>query len=471
MSLADALNDVRRFFDGGDFFDLLARRVAIASESQTEPGAKAAQAYLTGEMQPYLESLGFSCRLLDNPETARLPLLAAVREESPDLPTILIYGHGDTVLGMDDQWAPGRDPWTLTKEGGRWYGRGAADNKGQHTINLTALETVLKKRGHLGFNAKVLIEIGEEMGSPGLRQVCARHRDLLEADALIASDGPRLAADRPTVFGGSRGAVNFDLRLKLRDGGHHSGNWGGLLANPGIILAHALACLVDRRGKILVPELRPAQIPDPVRRALAELDFAPTDGPAIDPAWGEPGLGPAEKVFGWSTLDVLAFECGDPKAPAHAIPPEAFARIHVRYTVDCDPNAFETGLRRHLDACGFEDVAIQRVRGGEFTATRLDPDDPWARFVVASLERTGGRKVAVLPNLGGSLPNDAFADILGMPTVWIPHSHAACSQHAPNEFVLESITRDALALMTGLFWDLAEKGAPTRGGPIPPEAT
>jgi acetylornithine deacetylase/succinyl-diaminopimelate desuccinylase-like protein len=471
MTLADALNHVRRFFDSGEFFDLLARRVAIASESQTEPGAKAAQAYLTDEMQPYLEALGFSCRLLDNPETASLPMLAAVREEAPDLPTILIYGHGDTVLGMDHQWATGRHPWTLTKEGERWYGRGAADNKGQHTINLTALETVLKKRGSLGFNAKVLIEIGEEMGSPGLRQVCAEHRDLLKADALIASDGPRLAPDRPTIFGGSRGAVNFDLRLKLRDGGHHSGNWGGLLANPGVILAHALACLVDKNGRIRVPELRPASIPGPVRQALAELDFSPTEGPTVDPTWGEPGLSLAEKVFGWSTLDVLAMACGNPEAPAHAIPPEAFARIHIRYTVDCDPAAFETGLRRHLDACGFNHVAVERVRGGEFTATRLDPDDPWARFVVASLEHTGGRNVAVLPNLGGSLPNDAFAHILGMPTVWIPHSHAACSQHAPNEFVLESITRDALALMTGLFWDLAEQGTLPGRGPILPETT
>jgi acetylornithine deacetylase/succinyl-diaminopimelate desuccinylase-like protein len=422
-------------------------------------------------MQPYLEEIGFSCRLLDNPEMAHLPMLSGIRMEGDDLPTILIYGHGDTVLGMDEQWQQGRHPWTLTKEGERWYGRGAADNKGQHTINLSALEAVLKLRGSLGFNTKVLIEIGEEMGSPGLRQVCARHRDLLKADALIASDGPRLDPDKPTIFGGSRGAVNFDLRLKLREGGHHSGNWGGLLANPGIILAHALASLVDKKGKILVPELRPAGIPEPVRQALAELDVNPADGPKIDPDWGEPGLSHAEKVFGWSTLDVLAFECGNPRAPAHAIPPEAFARIHIRYTVDCDPASFETGLRRHLDTCGFEQITIERVRGGDFTATRLDPDDPWARFAVDSLTRTSGKKVAVLPNLGGSLPNDAFTDILGMPTVWIPHSYAGCSQHAPNEHVLESTTRDALVLMTGLFWDLTEKGAPKPNALNPPNAT
>ena len=461
MPLENVLNDARRFFDSGEFFDLLARRVAIPSESQAESGAGAALAYLTEEMQPYLEALGFSCRLLENPDNARLPALAAIREEAPDLPTILIYGHGDTVLGMEDQWAPGRHPWTLTKEGGRWYGRGSADNKGQHTINLCALETVLKHRGQLGFNTKVLMEIGEEVGSPGLGQICARHRDLFKADALIASDGPRMAADRPTIFGGSRGFVNFDLGLKLRQGGHHSGNWGGLLANPGIIMAHALASLVDTKGKILVPELRPSGIPESVRWALAKLDFAPVDGPTVDPAWGEPGLSPAEKVFGWNTLDVLAFGCGDPAAPAHAIPPEAYARIHIRFTVDSDPDRFETGLRRHLDACGFEAVTLKRVRdGGDMMATRLDPSDPWARFVAESLERTSGKKVAMLPNLGGSIPNEAFAHILGLPTVWIPHSHPACCQHAPNEFVLESVMREALMLMTGLFLDLAEKGAP-----------
>jgi acetylornithine deacetylase/succinyl-diaminopimelate desuccinylase-like protein len=65
-------------------------------------------------MQPYLEGLGFSCRLLENPETARLPMLAAVREESPDLPTILIYGHGDTVLDMGSNPKGGHHPSTLT---------------------------------------------------------------------------------------------------------------------------------------------------------------------------------------------------------------------------------------------------------------------------------------------------------------------------------------------------------------------
>jgi HEPN domain-containing protein len=69
------------------------------------------------------------------------------------------------------------------------------------------------------------------------------------------------------------------------------------------------------------------------------------------------------------------------------------------------------------------------------------------------------RPDALLPNLGGSLPNDVFADILGLPTVWIPHSYPGCQQHAPDEHLLAPVAREALQLMTGLFWDLGEQAA------------
>jgi len=92
-------------------------------------------------------------------------------------------------------------------------------------------------------------------------------------------------------------------------------------------------------------------------------------------------------------------------------------------------------------------------------ATRLDPDSRWVKWAVDSIARTTGGKPAILPNLGGSLPNEVFADTLGLPTIWIPHSYAACSQHAPNEHMLTHIAREGLAIMAGLFWDLGEQRA------------
>ena len=140
-------------------------------------------------------------------------------------------------------------PWSLKVEDDRIYGRGTADNKGQHSINIAALAAVLAERGRLGFNVKFLIEMGEEVGSAGLRELCEQHKDgALRADLLIASDGPRIAPGKPTLFLGARGGHPIDLIVDLREGGHHSGNWGGLLANAGIVLAQALACITDARG-------------------------------------------------------------------------------------------------------------------------------------------------------------------------------------------------------------------------------
>jgi acetylornithine deacetylase/succinyl-diaminopimelate desuccinylase-like protein len=70
---------------------------------------------------------------------------------------------------------------------------------------MSALRAVREARGgRLGFNAKFLIETGEEIGSPDLRRVCQDLCDELKADLLLASDGPRLSAERPTLFLGCR---------------------------------------------------------------------------------------------------------------------------------------------------------------------------------------------------------------------------------------------------------------------------
>ena len=432
----------------------LARRVAIRTQSQDRASSPELTRYLTDEIGPSVERLGFEWRIWENPIAGAPPMLYAERIEDPSLPTVLSYGHGDVILGYDDQWAEGRSPWTVAEAAGRWYGRGTADNKGQHTINLAALGQVLAARGRLGFNAKLLLEMGEEVGSPGLRQVCEARKATLRADVLVASDGPRLRSDRPTIFLGSRGAFNFDLVVDLRDGAHHSGNWGGLLANPGTILANAIASLVDGRGRILVAALRPTAIPDSVRRALSDIEPGEPDGPPIDLDWSEPALTLAERVYGWNALEVLAFRTGNPDRPVNAIPPRAIAHLQLRFVAGCDWRTFAPAIRAHLDDHGFRTVDLRKGDMEPMAATRLDPEHPWAKWAARSIEETTGARPAILPNLGGSLPNDCFADVLGLPTIWVPHSYPACSQHAPNEHMLADVARQGLLIMTGLFWDL-----------------
>src|SRR5690625_432387 len=454
MSRARVLDTAHQYFDSGAFKTLLAKRIAQPTESQNPARQAALLAYLEADLVPTFHALGFTTEVFPDHANGTYFLYAA-RLENEHNTTVLGYGHGDVVLGMEDQWEGHVNPWQLTEHKQRWYGRGIADNKGQHTVNLGALRIVLEERGELGFNCKYLIEMGEEIGSPGLREFCLKHKDLLQADLLIASDGPRLSAHRPTLFLGARGCFNFDLTIHARDGAHHSGNWGGLLSNPGIQLAHAIACITSATGQIRLPDWLPDQLPDTVRQVLKDCEIEPDDNsPTIDPQWGEPGLRLAEKVYGWCSFEVLASQTGTPDKPVSAIPPSAWARCQLRFVVGVDPQKILHALRKHLDRHGFTMVDIHADNQVQFQASRLDPADPWVSWVANSIAKSTGQQPAILPNLGGSLPNDIFTDILNLKTVWIPHSYPGCSQHAPNEHLPPAILREGLAIMAGVYWDL-----------------
>ena len=265
-----AITRAAAFFDDGSYKVLLKGLVEIPSTAQEPAFAPELHRYLDQAIRPWVESMGFAVTIHPNPLDGFGPILTAARIEDPALPTVLLYGHGDTVRGLEDQWRPGLLPWTLTEEGDRWYGRGTADNKGQHAINLAALQAVIAERGgRLGFNVKLLLEMAEERGSRGLQEFADLHKDTLAADVLIASDGPRVEPGLPTIATGNRGIFQLDLVLKLREGGVHSGHWGGLTTDPAVLLAHLnrLTCDLERE----TPELAATAVIaryDPARRRL-----------------------------------------------------------------------------------------------------------------------------------------------------------------------------------------------------------
>jgi acetylornithine deacetylase/succinyl-diaminopimelate desuccinylase-like protein len=454
------------FFDDGGFKKLLSDLVAIPSTAQEEERAPELRRYLETGIRPWVERLGFTAAIHENPLPGFGPILTAARIEDPSLPTVLLYGHGDTVRGLDDQWRAGLQPWALIEEDGRWYGRGTADNKGQHALNLAALEAVLQERGgKLGANVKLVLEMAEERGSKGLREFVAAHAEELAADALIASDGPRVEPGMPTIATGTRGTFHFDLVVRLREGGVHSGHWGGLTKDPAVLLAHALSTIVDAKGKILVREWLPAGgVPKAVREVLEGCPVGGGDGAAtIDADWGEPGLSSAEKIYGWNSFIVLAMVSGRPENPVNAVAPDARAHCQIRYTVDSDTERFLPALRAHLDAHGLQLVAIENA----FTrmpASRTSPAHPWVRWAQASMERSLGRRVQIIPNSSGGLPGDVFVDHLGVPLVWVPHSYNGCKQHGPDEHLLVAPAREGIAAFAGMWWDLGEAGTPKPGG-------
>jgi len=462
MSRTDAIARAHEQFRSGAFLEELERRVAYKTESQNAERSEELRAYLEHEMQPAFAELDFDSRLVESP-SGKAPFLIAEHREESSAPTVLMYGHGDVVDGMVGEWRGGLDPWRTTQVDGRVYGRGTADNKGQHSINLAALRAVRAARGgKLGFNAKFIVEMGEEVGSPDLNKVCASLRDELKADVFVGSDGPRLAADRPTVFLGCRGGIRIHLDVNLRGGAHHSGNWGGVLANPATILCNAIATLVDGRGRLKLDALKPPRLTNQIKSFLADVEIKPLpEEPALSENWGEEGLSAAERLYAWNTLEVLAMSSGNIEKPANAIPGHARAVLQLRFVVGTRHEHVVDAVRAHLHANGFPMVEVSATQS--FIASRTDFDSPWIAWAADSIAKTTGKAPAVLPNFGGSLPNDVFSETLGLPTIWVPHSYPGCSQHAPDEHILPGVTEEALGIMAGLFWDLGEMARPLQG--------
>jgi acetylornithine deacetylase/succinyl-diaminopimelate desuccinylase-like protein len=462
MSRSEAIETAVRYFDEGHagYFRDLAELVAIPTESQNPERMPEMRAYLEGPIRRRLSRMGYSCRLFENPLPGCGPVMLASRIEDERLPTFICYGHGDVVLGMEGRWANGRNPWELSFEGEKVYGRGVADNKGQHLAQMAAIEQVLRARGKLGFNHKFLIEMGEENGSKGLKEIVEAHKDEFSADGFLASDGPRTEIGKPNVTLGNRGCCNFTLSVDLRDGGHHSGNWGGLLANPGIILAHAIASIVDGKGRIEVEGWRP-RIPPEVREVLTGIDRdAGANSPVIDDAWGEPGLTRIEKVTAFNSFEVLAFETGNPEKPVNAVPPRARAVCQLRYVDGTDESRIEASVAEHLAARGFHQVKVgppPASNNGRFYSSRTSPRHPFAQWVKGAVERNSNQPCGVLPNGGGSNMTYILQYIVGMPCVWLPLSFAGCSQHAPNEHLLKPLMREGIRHLTGIYWDLGDE--------------
>ena len=223
------------------------------------------------------------------------------------------------------------------------------------------------------------------------------------------------------------------------------------------------------------PEPAPAPVFDNIERPFDPSLFndpglggGPRGEPLPNTRGGGPGFDPFAGVTGGLGPGGYGPEGGGFNLPQGAVDEAVGTTFTPEFAVDpgldfsgLDLSGINLGLGEGFDANGFELVQIRQHDRGFFAATRLDPTHPWAQFVGASIRETAG-DLHVLPNLAGSLPNDSFTDILGLPTIWVPHSYRGCSQHAPNEHVLKPVCRDALRVMAGVFWDIGASGF--RGG-------
>ena len=159
------------------------------------------------------------------------PLVYAEWMKAPGKPTVLIYGHYD-VQPVDPLELWKSDPFDPIVKGGKIWGRGADDNKGQNFVHIKSVEAYLKTKGELPVNVKFLIEGEEEIGSENLEIFIKKNKKLLQCDTVLISDTSMYAPGVPTINYGLRGLCYMEIELTGPNRDLHSGSFGGGIANP-----------------------------------------------------------------------------------------------------------------------------------------------------------------------------------------------------------------------------------------------
>ena len=379
-----------------------------------------------------LRTMGMETQVI---QTSGWPMVFAERAGVVGAPTVLLYGHYD-VQPPDplDAWIS--PPFEPTIRDGRLYARGVGDNKGQHFANILALEAWLTVHGELPCNVKVLLEGEEEIGSPRMPEFVEAHRDLLQADLVITSDGPVDESGRSTINFGVRGVLSFELRARGANRDLHSGNWGGVAPNPIWTLVHLLATMKNDRGDVLIDGFYDAVLPlSDLERAT--LDALPVDIEAVKASLDVRELdqpherGFFERLSAWPTFTINGLHGGYADAGSKTVlPHEAFAKCDIRLVEAQTADDIFAKLGAHVGQHA-PDVAV--IRQGSMDPSKTPLDSPFAVPLRRGIVLAQEEEPLIVPALGGSLPDYVFTKLLGLPAFGVPYANADEANHAPNE--------------------------------------
>ncbi|WP_410567586.1 dipeptidase [Amycolatopsis sp. cmx-4-61] len=396
---------------------------------------------------------GFATHLADTADGSRA-VLGSRPCGREDASTVLLYAHYDVQPPLaDGEWRT--PPFRLTEVDGRWYGRGAADCKGNILMHLTALRAL---GDDVPVDLKLVVEGSEEQGTGGLEAFVPEHPALLRADAILVGDTGNAAVGHPALTVSLRGMVNVVVDVEALPSALHSGMFGGPAPDALAALVALLATLRDDEGNTTVHGLphdgRWSGAPYPAARFRADAGLPDGtvllgDGEVADTLWARPAL------------TVLAIDCPPVAGSAAALVPHARARLNLRIPPGVDPHHAACALSEHLLAAApwGVDVSVEVEALGEpFLA---DTGGPAHRAMRAALETAYGRP-AVRLGQGGSIPLCTVlaetypdAEIL---LVGVEEPQARI--HAPNESVAPGEIA-AMALAEALF--LRDYGAGAGG--------
>ena len=184
-------------------------------------------------------------------ETAGYPLIHGRFKTSSKAPTLTIYNHMDVQPASKATEPWNTEPFTFTKEGDRYFGRGTTDDKGPALSAMWGIKAA--READVPLNINVLWELEEEIGSPSFEEAIKANAKLLATDHILVSDTIWVSRKQPACPAGLRGLQGFTLSLQTGETDQHSGVTGGGARNPLGELMQLVSEMYDARtGKVKI---------------------------------------------------------------------------------------------------------------------------------------------------------------------------------------------------------------------------
>jgi len=408
-------------------------------------------------VQQHLAALGLDSELADQ---GGQPIVLA-RAKGQGKGCIVIYGHYD-VQPEDpiDQWKT--DPFDPVIKGNVIYARGATDDKGQFFAHVKALEALIKTQGELPCDVVFLLEGEEESGGEALaRFVESEAGRALRPDVLIISDGDMYNEKIPAITYGLRGIVTFEMQVKGPGFDLHSGAYGGVVANPAVVLSHMISQCVSPQGQVMIPGFYDDVLLLTEWEA-ANIEQLQYDNETLRQEVEAPAIisdslhSTLERLWARPTFEVNGIYGGYQGQHSKTIIPScATAKVSVRLVPGQDMDGVRDQVFDFLKAICPDTVTLDLTFTGGGPAVVFDVNTPAMQLAKAALKH-GFEHEPVFIRTGGSIPVvSTFSDVWGCPVILMGLGLDSDGPHSPNEhFSLASFVKGIKAsaelLSTGI---------------------